>query len=397
MEDFNFYFNRNFEKFSLPSYEQNFDFKSYLLSLALRKLPKEKLINAPKIRNKEKFLNDMNKSIILDLLFKDHKPSDISKVINADIKLCYRLNNRFKTLKQCNKSNNDIKTIILNKKYHNRKFTNKMENCLADYLELNDNKFDIAKKIKMGFESHYESIFKEKIQFHQNTYNKILNSKNRMNYSLKQCPRFTVYYNNSSDIKSKRESFVKNYLFWKSNGFRIIHLDEFGISQDMHPNKGWTRRGIKLRTKNNISKSRNLSVVCGIDENGLVNYKIYEGSTRSSDFYLFLFEMIEKNNLLEEKFVFIMDNAYIHNSRFEKKADNLINISFLPEYSPMLNPIESFFSFVKGQLRQKFYRNENELIENLKCIINNAKLYVYKGFYAKLLETIQDILDGRDI
>lgn len=285
----------------------------------------------------------MNKSIILDLLIRNHNPNDISRILNTDKKLCNRIYHRFRALKKNDRSNQEIRSIILDKKYHKRKFTKDMENSLAAYLEIDDNKFDIIKKIKKGFEIYYKSRNNEKISFHQNTYYKILNRKERMNYSLKKCPNYTLYYNNSEKMKSLRKDFVEKYLFFKKKGFRFIYLDEFGISKHMHPKRGWSLKGIKIKTKNNIVKSRNLSVVCAISDESLLNYKIFEKGIRSFDFFMFLFEMVQKNNFLNEKVIFVLDNAHVHNSRFYKKADKYINLFFLPEYTPQLNPIENFF------------------------------------------------------
>ena len=42
--------------------------------------------------------------------------------------------------------------------------------------------------------------------------------------------------------------------------------------------------------------------------------------------------------------VFIMDNASIHHARAVKNILTKYNVLFLPSYSPMLNPIELWFS-----------------------------------------------------
>lgn len=188
-----------------------------------------KKLNSNKLprSNKKEFLDSMNKSTILNLIIKNHNSNEFSNALNADKKLCYRISSRYKTLKNFGKSDEEIRNIILNKGYYIRKFNVQMENRLAEYLEVDDNKFDIIKKIKSGFEFYHLDKYGEKIEFHRNTYYKILSNKKRMNYSLKKCPNYTLYYNNSAEMKKLRKSFSQKYLFLKKEGFEFIYLDEF--------------------------------------------------------------------------------------------------------------------------------------------------------------------------
>jgi len=64
---------------------------------------------------------------------------------------------------------------------------------------------------------------------------------------------------------------VKQYLLYKKNSFKFIYVDEFGINTHLNENKGWSKRGIKIKPPNNIAKSCNLSVLFAITDNKILN------------------------------------------------------------------------------------------------------------------------------
>jgi transposase len=61
----------------------------------------------------------------------------------------------------------------------------------------------------------------------------------------------------------------------------------------------------------------------------------------------------------EDGAVIIMDNARIHS---EKECinicGNICEVRFLPPYSPMFNPIENVFGFLKSRIRNVMYNDE---------------------------------------
>jgi len=60
--------------------------------------------------------------------------------------------------------------------------------------------------------------------------------------------------------------------------------------------------------------------------------------------------------------VFIIDNASWHKTDAVKECckDNNIILLFLPPYSPEFNPIERVWSFLKGKLKQRFFKTAQE-------------------------------------
>ena len=53
-----------------------------------------------------------------------------------------------------------------------------------------------------------------------------------------------------------------------------------------------------------------------------------------------------------KKVVLVLDNARIHHHQFvlECARRHKVNVIFLAQYSPWLNPVESLFAFIKSKL-----------------------------------------------
>lgn len=115
---------------------------------------------------------------------------------------------------------------------------------------------------------------------------------------------------------------------------------------------GWAKTGEK--TYGNVSgkKYRRTSIVAAQIENKIISPLQFSGTMDSV-----LFETWFENCLLKalpKKSVIVMDNASFHRkSRLISLAENKnFRIIFLPPYSPELNPIENFWSWLKRKLRK---------------------------------------------
>jgi len=75
---------------------------------------------------------------------------------------------------------------------------------------------------------------------------------------------------------------------------------------------------------------------------------------KGSDYFSFIFNLVRENGYNSDKVVLIADNLKCHKLKgVFKKAQKFINLEFISRYSPMLNPIEYFFSLLKRHLRKK--------------------------------------------
>ena len=63
--------------------------------------------------------------------------------------------------------------------------------------------------------------------------------------------------------------------------------------------KTWSIKG-KPATFNSNPKSKNISFLAAIDEQGIVRWKIIEGGVNAQDLFIFLLELLERNDFFME-------------------------------------------------------------------------------------------------
>lgn len=133
---------------------------------------------------------------------------------------------------------------------------------------------------------------------------------------------------------------------------QIAYVDETGIDTCLYREYGWCKRGDALIGSVNGRKFKRTGIVAAKLGKSILEPLTYDGVMDS-----LLFETWFENRLLPslpEKSVIVMDNASFHrkNKLFclaDKSGHSLI---FLPPYSPELNPIENFWSWLKRHLRK---------------------------------------------
>ncbi len=64
-----------------------------------------------------------------------------------------------------------------------------------------------------------------------------------------------------------------------------------------------------------------------------------------------------------------MDNDYFHKSK-RLKIPEVINIEYIPPYSPELNPIERVFQGIKKYIKNLVFDSIDEIIEKLSEVLN---------------------------
>ena len=131
-----------------------------------------------------------------------------------------------------------------------------------------------------------------------------------------------------------------------------MYVDETGMDTFLYREHGRSPKGQKIYTKISGKKYKRISIVAGKNGKGIISPLQYDGTMDSE-----LFEYWMENMLLqdiEKESVIIMDNARFHRKKeLEKLATNAkCSVLFLPPYSPDLNPIEQFWSWLKRKLRE---------------------------------------------
>ena len=127
-------------------------------------------------------------------------------------------------------------------------------------------------------------------------------------------------------------------------------MDETGIDKYLYRPNVRSPRGIKVYSKVRGKKFERLSIVAGKSGDHIVAPMVFSGTANSA-----LFE-----HWFEEYFcpeisgnIVVLDNATIHRKEklFEIVKKHDVTLLFLPPYSPDLNKIEKFWSWIKEKLR----------------------------------------------
>ena len=92
-----------------------------------------------------------------------------------------------------------------------------------------------------------------------------------------------------------------------------------------------------------------------------------------------------------------MDNAHTHHARILKLLYYNINILFGAAYSPFLNPIEEFFSYLKHRLRFINKENRSQLVKGVYSVCKELPENAVFSFYKYHLDFMKRSLDKEAI
>lgn len=182
--------------------------------------------------------------------------------------------------------------------------------------------------------------------------------------------------------KQKQQESIKIYndLKAKTKGKEPIYFaDSVHPQHQTHLTYGWIFKGVRKEVKM-IGKQKRLNFIGGICLDG---YRIvYENTEKvnSESLKAFLTKLLNKHPG-DNKIHAILDNAGYHKSEEVKNHAKLllIELHFLPPYSPNLNPIERLWKIMHEQVSyNKYYEKFSEFtdatLEFFRTIARKKKL-----------------------
>lgn len=211
----------------------------------------------------------------------------------------------------------------------------------------------------------------------------------------------TTLYNTIHKLKITRKKIYKRYIYKKPKLHKkeiieftknikmiekkdIISIDECHFDNTLYTNYGWSQKGQKIFLKHHICKKERYTLICAINNNKVIDYKIIKNSANGEIYLEFIKSICSK---VKNK-ILLMDNARIHHyhklKEYMKSNSNkiLYNVPYMPEY----NPIEKCFSIIKNKIK----RNKSEInlkekiikeIKNIKsCYLKKIYINTFKDF-----------------
>jgi len=136
----------------------------------------------------------------------------------------------------------------------------------------------------------------------------------------------------------------------------LVYVDETGIDECLHRDKGRAKRGIKIYGRVTGRKYKRTNIVAALSCGQMLAPMEYEGTT-DHDVFETWFEHVLLAQL-PQGHVIVMDNASFHRKKilWKMASQAKCEIVFLPAYSPDLNPIEKRWANLKSFLRNYAYR-----------------------------------------
>ena len=153
----------------------------------------------------------------------------------------------------------------------------------------------------------------------------------------------------------------------KEQGAEIHWGDETGVRNDCAHGRGFSPKG-KTPVTNSSSKRFSMNMISSVTNQGKVRWMIYRNSFNGAVFINFLRRLTKDAG---RKVILIVDNLRVHHCAPVKawvaEHSDLIELVFLPSYSPERNPDEYLNGDLKASLgRKPSPRNQQALENNLK-------------------------------
>ncbi|KAG0439743.1 hypothetical protein DMUE_2224 [Dictyocoela muelleri] len=121
---------------------------------------------------------------------------------------------------------------------------------------------------------------------------------------------------------------------------QLFFIDETWFNLHLARKFRYSQRNTKCHVFVPNSKGSNVSLLCAINIQGILAYKIKVGSFKSIDFISYINNVLPSAEPNDRKCI-VMDNASIHKTSDVLQAiyNRGYMVKFLRPYSPQLNPI----------------------------------------------------------
>ena len=165
-------------------------------------------------------------------------------------------------------------------------------------------------------------------------------------YTVKKI-RFEPATINCEENKTKRAYYVSRLMEESGNGKTIVYIDETNCNLFLRRSFGRSRKGTRCAVKAPTSKGKNVYVIGGISQTGLLYFERCRGSFKKEDCKEWLISLLRSITESLSQIVIVCDNAPVHsNLETVLEEEEFIGATMLhlAPYSAPLNPIDECWS-----------------------------------------------------
>jgi len=162
---------------------------------------------------------------------------------------------------------------------------------------------------------------------------------------------------------------------------RFVFVDEMGANTSLSVLWAWSRRGERAYCSVPRNRGENTTLLASMSMEGMGPSLAVQGTTTATVFETYVEKVLAPS--LRPGQLVVMDNLSTHKrARVRQLVEERgCELSYLPPYSPDLNPIEHAFSKMKGILRKAEARSREALIEAMGRALEAITPQDTRGFF----------------
>ena len=188
---------------------------------------------------------------------------------------------------------------------------------------------------------------------------------------------------NSVSNKEKRRDYVQAILDKMGQDKFIIFIDESNCNLFLRRTQDRSRKGTRCSVKSPTSKGKNIHIIAGISQQGLVHWERRRGNYKRHDCCEWVRRMLRAVTEPFTNVVVVCDNAPVHcalETVFDDEKLSGATLLRASPYSAPINPIEQCWSIMKAKMKRILATRMANLLNSTQERITQTE---YRDFLGK--------------
>ncbi|MBS0467091.1 MAG: IS630 family transposase, partial [Proteobacteria bacterium] len=170
----------------------------------------------------------------------------------------------------------------------------------------------------------------------------------------------------------------------KTRGARLLFADEASMRSDYHAGTTWAPQG-RTPIVRATGQRHSVNMISAISSGGELQFMLVEGRSNSKVFKQFLQQlMLDATTPI----ILVVDGHPIHKAKlvkeYVKSTNGMLELHYLPPYSPQLNPDEQVWKNIKERVAKQFPTDKWQLRALLNKALERLQAMpeIVRGFFA---------------